>query len=262
MNKTEDEQNIKIPFSRLRKQRQIKNYIVVVIYLFLAYLLSTGIQFITMYMRWFPVQPQLMTGEHIFYMVLIQAGVFIFLGLLFVKFFALPSFSFWGKPACKEKYPTTSSRIKFYLKEFFMSVVYYLLVMFFISLVVRLIGIDMKQFDNFRIENIKNFAGYFLLAVAVVAPVYEEIVFRGIVLKTFLPSHHHRKKWKTFLAAIASGLIFAAIHFNLSTFLPIFLLSLFLSFLTLRREGIVLSIVFHALNNFMSAVALLYQIKP
>lgn len=93
--------------------------------------------------------------------------------------------------------------------------------------------------------------GLVLLAGAVVAPLVEEIYFRGYVFRAYLDQ---KGLGQAFL--FSSGL-FALVHLDLPALLPIFSVGLLLSFLYYRTGSIVPGIVAHAVNN-AAALTLLY----
>lgn len=87
---------------------------------------------------------------------------------------------------------------------------------------------------------------FFLLIVTIVilAPVGEEILFRGF-LQTFLES-----AWQDVTKAILfTSLFFAVIHFNPYWVVQIYILGILLGYLTWRTGSILASIVFHILIN-------------
>jgi membrane protease YdiL (CAAX protease family) len=83
-----------------------------------------------------------------------------------------------------------------------------------------------------------------------VAPVVEEIFFRGILYPTM------RMRWGIIPAVIVSSLIFSAMHFHLPTFLPLFVLAVILS-LTFEYTGsLAACIIAHSLFNSLSIIAI------
>ncbi len=82
-----------------------------------------------------------------------------------------------------------------------------------------------------------------LLAGAVVAPVVEEIFFRGFIFRGYL------EQKGTFRAFLFSATLFAAVHLNGPALLPIFAMAVLLSFLYYRSGSIVPGIVAHGVNN-------------
>ena len=92
----------------------------------------------------------------------------------------------------------------------------------------------------------------YLFALAVLlAPLAEELLFRGVLLRVF------RRRIGTAGAVLASSALFAAVHLHLPALAPIFVLSLGLSVAYLRTGSLVIPIVMHALFNGFSLVIML-----
>ena len=87
----------------------------------------------------------------------------------------------------------------------------------------------------------------------ILAPIVEEILFRGYVHR-FL-----RAKTSVPLATIGSSALFALIHFSAHAFIPLFLLSILLSYVYERTGKILAPIVFHALYNAQTVGLILLQ---
>jgi hypothetical protein len=81
------------------------------------------------------------------------------------------------------------------------------------------------------------------LLICVVAPVVEEMIFRGFIYAGL------RRRMSVFGAVIASALLFALMHNNPEALLPIGLIGIVLAALYERNRSIVPSIICHALNN-------------
>lgn len=101
-------------------------------------------------------------------------------------------------------------------------------------------------------RNILRF-GFFqqVLIFAIFPAVFEEILFRGVILKSFA------KIGKNFSFLLTSTL-FTLYHGSLELFLPIFILSLFLTAIAFLRAGLTLSILFHFIFNFLNLISLNY----
>ena len=82
-----------------------------------------------------------------------------------------------------------------------------------------------------------------LLLACGLGPIVEEIFFRGF----FYPAL--RKYWGTRWAMGVTAALFALVHENLFSFLPIFFLGLVLCYLYEKRKGILASISLHVLHN-------------
>lgn len=83
------------------------------------------------------------------------------------------------------------------------------------------------------------------MKVAVVAPIVEELIFRGLILKGF------RRNYNAFTAVTISALLFALFHLNPWQFPATFLLGLFLGWLVVRTNNILLAILGHSIHNFL-----------
>lgn len=85
---------------------------------------------------------------------------------------------------------------------------------------------------------------FLFLAVVIVAPVGEEIVFRGFLQK-FLEEH-----WKDITRAVlVTSLFFAMIHFNPFWIIQIYILGVLLGFLSWKTRSVIPSIMLHSINN-------------
>ena len=85
---------------------------------------------------------------------------------------------------------------------------------------------------------------FLFLAVVIVAPIGEEIVFRGFLQK-FLENY-----WKDITRAVlVTSLFFAMIHFNPYCTIQIYLLGVVLGFLAWKTKSVVPSIILHSINN-------------
>ena len=88
---------------------------------------------------------------------------------------------------------------------------------------------------------------FLFLAVVVMAPIGEEIVFRGFLQK-FL-----EEKWNDVTRAVLiTSLFFAIIHFNPYWTIQIYLLGVILGFLSWKTKSIIPSVILHGINNGMA----------
>lgn len=87
----------------------------------------------------------------------------------------------------------------------------------------------------------KHPAGF--IAVGLIAPLAEEIVFRGAILKTLL------KGFGPWVAIPVSALIFAIAHFNPAQMPHAFIVGLLLGWMYMRTGSIALGVVYHWVNN-------------
>ena len=95
-----------------------------------------------------------------------------------------------------------------------------------------------------------------LAAVAVGAPIIEEMIFRGMLLSILARSFN---RWS---AVLISAAVFAAIHLfdpNAIAVVPgLFLLGIVLGWVALRRGDLSLAIAMHSGINLLAAISLLY----
>ncbi|SHE78234.1 hypothetical protein SAMN05444274_102382 [Mariniphaga anaerophila] len=88
--------------------------------------------------------------------------------------------------------------------------------------------------------------------VAVIAPIIEELIFRGLIL------HGLRKNYHGITAVIVSALLFSLFHLNPWQMPATFVLGLLLGWLVLRTKSILLAILGHSLNNLMVLLTITY----
>ncbi len=93
----------------------------------------------------------------------------------------------------------------------------------------------------------KNIPGLFfeIFVLCILAPVLEELFFRGILIKML-------DRYGSVFSVAISSLFFAMMHFNPNGFIIIFLMGITLAVLRLGSGSIILCMVFHAANNFFS----------
>lgn len=89
----------------------------------------------------------------------------------------------------------------------------------------------------------------FTISTIILAPVLEEILFRGLFLKGFLLKYSAKK------AIIVSTILFAVIHLLPSQIINALLLGLFFGFIYYKTKSIGYTIVLHFLANLTSFVA-------
>lgn len=82
-----------------------------------------------------------------------------------------------------------------------------------------------------------------LAATCLVAPLAEEVIFRGVLARTIASKLHIA------LAIAISALAFGAFHLNLAQAVPATVLGAALAFITLRADSVLPTILGHALNN-------------
>jgi uncharacterized protein len=89
-----------------------------------------------------------------------------------------------------------------------------------------------------------------MVNIVIAAPLFEEILCRGIVLRGLL------KNYAPYKAIIISALFFAAIHLNPWQALPAFFAGLFIGWLYYKTQSIIPGIVVHSVNNLTASLFL------
>ena len=87
-----------------------------------------------------------------------------------------------------------------------------------------------------------------ILTVAIVAPITEELIFRGLIFKNL------RRKYNFWLASIITTLIFVIAHGNVYQGLAIFPISMFFAYLYERFGKIWVPMVAHIWNNLLATI--------
>ena len=85
-----------------------------------------------------------------------------------------------------------------------------------------------------------------ILAIAIVGPVLEELLFRGAITKALLQKYSPRT------AIVISALIFGVFHINPIQIIPAFLIGLLLGWIYYKTASLIPCILMHILNNSLS----------
>lgn len=114
-----------------------------------------------------------------------------------------------------------------------------------IQLVSRFAGVTWGGFGmDLSVLSYKEYIPY-IIWVCLIAPVTEEMVFRGALLKVLSP-------YGSKSAIIISAVLFGAIHGNLQQFPIAFLLGLLFGFISIKTGTIFYTIILHMFNNAYS----------
>ena len=144
----------------------------------------------------------------------------------------------------KNKFVLNKKDIKRTLKYF----VAFLPVIFIMSFLCKIMLFEYEE-QKLVVEIKKNFNNnlfFNFFLIIIVAPIIEEIVFRGLFYKTL-------KNFIPFVqASIISSLIFAIIHENILSLTILFLLSLYLTCIYERTNSILYPILTHSIFNFLN----------
>ena len=117
-------------------------------------------------------------------------------------------------------------------------------IMNLINLIFESTGVKIPDVDfSFSKNNIDTLIIMFL-ATVVAAPLIEEIIFRGILLKRLSP-------YGVWFATIITSFLFALLHGNIMQGVGAFCIGIILSIVTIKSGSILPAIILHAMNNFV-----------
>ena len=119
-----------------------------------------------------------------------------------------------------------------------------------LSYLYELLGIEMDEnTEQIFASLMKEPWGY--VAVGILAPLAEEVVFRGAILRTLLGIMSKKNHW---VAIMISAAIFGAVHCNQAQFINALLMGLLLGWMYYRTGSLVPGILLHWVNNTMAYV--------
>jgi uncharacterized protein len=126
-----------------------------------------------------------------------------------------------------------------------------------IEVALKALGVQQTQLESLQWLHSAPFWLFLLVALtaAVLAPIAEEIYFRGYVFRAY---YEQKGPLQAYLFSAA---LFALVHLNLPAFLPIFAVGLFLAYVYRRTGSILPGMLAHAFNNAV-AFAFLYFAAP
>ena len=86
------------------------------------------------------------------------------------------------------------------------------------------------------------------ISVVVLAPIFEELIFRGMILQTL-------SKYNKMFAIIVTSLLFGLLHLNITQAIPAFFMGLVLCYMYVQTDSILVTILAHAGNNFLALMS-------
>ncbi|GAA0182120.1 hypothetical protein SH2C18_45530 [Clostridium sediminicola] len=87
-----------------------------------------------------------------------------------------------------------------------------------------------------------------LFSTTIIAPIFEEIIMRGIILEGFLNKYKHRT------AIILSALLFGLFHLNIPQFVNAFIMGIIFGIIYYKTRSLILCIVAHMVNNTFAII--------
>ena len=101
-------------------------------------------------------------------------------------------------------------------------------------------------FDYFISEDMPIYQSYsigYIISLIVLAPIFEELIIRGIILENLL------KKNSSLKAIILTTIIFVVIHFDLTNAISLIICSTFYCWVYIRTKNILICMFLHSLYN-------------
>ena len=90
------------------------------------------------------------------------------------------------------------------------------------------------------------------MKVTIMAPIVEELIFRGLIL------HGFRRNYNPFKTVLISAILFSLFHLNPWQMPATFVLGLFLGWIMIRTNSIIAAIMGHSINNLLVLLTVTY----
>ena len=119
------------------------------------------------------------------------------------------------------------------------------------------INIDLEEQVPLKLlSDITNtfFLTLFVFQIIVIAPIVEELVFRGYIYRVL------KSKSNKNVACIVTSIVFSLLHFNLAAFIPLFVFSMCLTKAYENNSDISEPIVMHSLFNTVGVIGALIKV--
>lgn len=115
---------------------------------------------------------------------------------------------------------------------------------------------DFYKFFEDLMANLVDDPAVMIITAVIMAPIFEEIIFRGIMLKGMTNSGE--EPWK---AILISSVLFGLIHGNPWQFVGATLLGCVLGLVYYKTKSLLLPMLLHGFNNLCSAILIFYTQK-
>lgn len=90
-----------------------------------------------------------------------------------------------------------------------------------------------------------------ILALAVLAPLVEELLFRGFLYRIL------RSRYSSLPSIIITSILFSAVHFSLAMVVPIFIMGVLMAWARERSGSMAPSLLLHSINNLVAVLLLI-----
>ena len=112
--------------------------------------------------------------------------------------------------------------------------------------------IPMPDFMKELFESMMKNDIYSVIMVAVMAPIFEEIIFRGFILNGLLKNYSPTK------AILWSATLFGIVHLNPWQFIGAFIIGAVIGWLYWKTNSIIPGMLIHFVNNFSASMVMIY----
>ena len=180
----------------------------------------------------------------LFEFIMYNGGVVIFILIIISKYDNNVANWLEIKPIFKSKIPKI---IRISLSYYFLAwpiiLLWGIIIEFF-----KLNDFNDSNYSKMVVEALNN--NYFLIffLAVILGPIFEEIIFRGYLFKIL------KIRLNNFYAIILNSIFFGIIHYELSAIIPALILGISLSFIRLKTNNLIPSIIIHSLHNLFALI--------
>ena len=126
--------------------------------------------------------------------------------------------------------------------------------MYFLNYAIGIIGALLSKIGlpdtspDFSLNGSVLFNTFTFISVVILAPIFEELIFRGMILNTLT-------KYNKMFAIIVTSILFGLLHLNITQAIPAFFMSLVLCYMYVQTDSILVTILAHAGNNLLALMS-------
>ena len=126
--------------------------------------------------------------------------------------------------------------------------------MYFLNYAIGIIGALLSKFGlpdtspDFSLNGSVLFNTFTFISVVILAPIFEELIFRGMILQVL-------SKYNKVFAILVTSLLFGLLHLNMTQAVPAFFMSLILCYMCLKTDSLLVTILAHAGNNLLALMS-------
>jgi len=159
----------------------LKKSFFTLVYIAISLLFVVIIQLGLIYGNWLPKDPSQFVSKEILFFTFIQAIVFVSFAIVFIKLAKIYYY----------KLGDTSSILKT-LAEVIISFIGLIIVQNIAVGILSVFDVQPKQFESFNRDKLLNQPIYFFIAITLLAPFYEEFVFRSVIMGYLMRNKFHK----------------------------------------------------------------------